>query len=117
MQKMLPRAEYFMQQLLPLLTRGHYHDVRLSTEPGDGVAGGGALQLSVWEPAAAEYISQSDLSGGAADQISLALRLAFATAVLPRELSAAPAFLVLYDPLTLASDDRLQALVDLVTGT
>jgi len=117
MRKMLPRTEYYMQQLLPLLTRGHYHDMRLSTEPEDGVAGGGAFQLSVWEPAAAEYISQSDLSGGATDQISLALRLAFAIAVLPRELSAAPGFLVLDEPLSLASDDRLQALVDLVTGT
>jgi DNA repair exonuclease SbcCD ATPase subunit len=117
MRKILPRTEYYMQQLLPLLTRGHYHDVRLSTEPGDGVAGGGAFQLSVWEPAAAEYISQSDLSGGAADQISLALRLAFAIAVLPREVSAAPGLLVLDEPLSLASDDRLQALVDLVTGT
>jgi DNA repair exonuclease SbcCD ATPase subunit len=102
--------------LLPLLTRGRYHDVSLSTEPEEGVASGGAFQLSVWEPAAAEYISQSDLSGGTADQISLTLRLAFAIASLPRELSAAPGFLLLDEPLSLASPDRMQALVDLVTG-
>jgi DNA repair exonuclease SbcCD ATPase subunit len=116
MRKMIPHTEYYMQQLLPLLTRGRYHDVSLSTEPEEGVASGGAFQLSVWESAAAEYISQSDLSGGTADQISLTLRLAFAIASLPRELSAAPGFLLLDEPLSLASHDRMQALVDLVTG-
>ena len=116
MRKMLPRTEYYMQQLLPLLTLGHYHDVRVSTEAEDGAVSGGAFQLSVWEPAAAGYISQSALSGGTADQISLALRLAFAIAALPRELSAAPGFLLLDEPLSQASHDRLQALVDLVTG-
>ena len=117
MRKMISRTEYHMQQLLPLLTRGRYHDVSLSTESEEGTASGGAFQISVWEPAAAEYISQSALSGGAADQISLALRLAFAIAALPRELGAAPGFLLLDNPLSLASHDRMQALVDLVTGT
>jgi DNA repair exonuclease SbcCD ATPase subunit len=117
MRKMLPRTEYYMQQLLPLLTRGRYHDVSLATEPEEGIASGGTIQLGVWEPAAAEYIPQSALSGGAADQISLALRLAFAIAALPRELGAAPGYLLLDEPLSLASHDRMQALVDLVTGS
>src|SRR6266566_3388279 len=116
MHKMIPRIEYYMQQLLPLLTRGRYHDVTLSTEPEEGVTSGGAFQLNVWEQAAAEYIPQSALSGGTADQISLSLRLAFAIAALPRELSAAPGFILLDEPLSLASQDRMQALIDLVTG-
>ena len=116
MRKMLPRTEYYMQQLLPLLTRGRYHDVSLSTEPEEGIASGGPIQLGVWEPGAADYIPQSALSGGTADQISLALRLAFAIAALPRELGAAPGYLLLDEPLSLASHDRMQALVDLVTG-
>lgn len=116
LRKMIPLTEYYIQQLLPLLTRGRFHDVSLSTEPEEGTASGGAFQLSVWEPAAAGYISQSTLSGGAADQISLTLRLAFAIASLPRELSAAPGFLLLDEPLSLANHDRMQALVDLVTG-
>ncbi len=116
MHKIIPHTEYYMQKLLPLLTRGRYHDVSLSTEPEEGVASDGAFQLSVWEPAAGEYISQSDLSGGTADQISLTLRLAFAIASLPRELSAAPGFLLLDEPLSMASHDRMQALADLVTG-
>src|SRR5260370_8772412 len=115
LKKMIPRTEYYMQQLLPLLTRGRYHDVSLSTEPEEDAASGGVFQLSVWEPAAAEYIPLSELSGGVADQISLALRLAFAIAALPRELNAAPGFLLLDDPLSLASHDPFQALPDLVT--
>jgi DNA repair exonuclease SbcCD ATPase subunit len=116
MRKMIPRTEYYMQQLLPLLTRGRYHDVSLSTEPKEDVASSGAFQLNIWEQAAAEYIPQTALSGGTADQISLTLRLAFAIASLPRELSAAPGFILLDEPLSLASQDRMQALIDLVTG-
>ena len=116
MLKMIPRIEYYMQQLLPVLTRGRYHDVALFTEPEEGVTSGGAFQLNVWEQAAAEYIPQTALSGGTADQISLTLRLAFAIAALPRELNAAPGFILLDEPSSLASQDRMQALIDLVTS-
>ncbi|MEO7020053.1 MAG: AAA family ATPase [Ktedonobacteraceae bacterium] len=116
MRKMLPRIEFYLQQLLPLLTAGRYHDLRLTTESDETSASGGALQLSVWEPAAAGYIPRSALSGGTADQISLALRLAFSIAALPRELGAAPGFVLLDEPLTSSSRERMQALVDIVTG-
>jgi DNA repair exonuclease SbcCD ATPase subunit len=116
MRKMLPRIEYYMHQFLPVLTIGRYHDVRLSTEPDEQVPSGGSLQLSVWEPAANEYIPRVALSGGTADQISLALRLAFAVAALPRELGAAPGFVLLDEPLTSSSRERMQALVDIMTG-
>jgi ABC-type dipeptide/oligopeptide/nickel transport system ATPase subunit len=116
MRKMLPRTEYYMQQILPLLTSGRYHDVHLTSEPEEGTISGGALQLSVWESAAGEYVSRSALSGGAADQLSLALRLAFAIATLPRELSLAPGFILLDEPLSSFDRGRTQALVDVVTG-
>jgi DNA repair exonuclease SbcCD ATPase subunit len=116
MRKMLPRTEYYMQQLLPLLTRGRYHDARLSTEPEEQISSGGPLQVSLWEPAANEYIPLPALSGGVADQVSLALRLAFAIASLPRDLNAAPGFLLLDEPLSLASRDRAQSLADIITG-
>jgi DNA repair exonuclease SbcCD ATPase subunit len=116
MRKMIPRIEYYIHQLLPVLTLGRYHDVQLTTEPEEGVAGGGAFQLSIWEAAAGEYIAKSALSGGTADQISLALRLAFAIAALPRELGTAPGFLLLDEPLSSSSRDRMQALLKIVTG-
>ncbi|MBV9231046.1 MAG: hypothetical protein JOZ18_17180 [Chloroflexi bacterium] len=116
MHKMLPRTEYYMQQILPLLTSGRYHDVHLTTEPEEGTVSGGSYQLEVWDSAAGEYVSKSALSGGAADQLSLALRLAFAIAVLPRELNAAPGFVLLDEPLSSFDRGRTQALVDVVTG-
>jgi DNA repair exonuclease SbcCD ATPase subunit len=116
MRKMLPRIEYYMQQFLPVLTVGRYHDIRLLTESDESVASGGALQLSVWEPAAGEYIPRAVLSGGTADQISLTLRLAFAVAALPRELNAAPGFILLDEPLTSSSRERMHGLLNIVTG-
>jgi DNA repair exonuclease SbcCD ATPase subunit len=58
----------------------------------------------------------SALSGGAADLLSLALRLAFAIAILPRELNAAPGFVLLDEPLSSFDRGRAQSLVDVVTG-
>lgn len=116
MRKMLPRTEYYMQQLLPLLTRGRYHDARLTTESEEQISSGGPLQVSLWEPAANTYIPLPSLSGGVADQVSLALRLAFAIASLPKDLNAAPGFLMLDEPLSLASRDRAQSLADIITG-
>jgi DNA repair exonuclease SbcCD ATPase subunit len=114
--KMLPRTAYYMQQLLPLLTSGRYHDVRLRTDEEEGTTSGGPFQLRVWDSAAGEYVPRSALSGGATDQLSLALRLAFAIAALPRELVAAPGFVVLDEPLSSFDRSRTQALVNVVTG-
>jgi DNA repair exonuclease SbcCD ATPase subunit len=114
--KMLPRTEYYMQQILPLLTGGRYHDVHLEAEPEDGAIGGGPYQIQVWDSGAGEYVQKAALSGGAADQLSLALRLAFAISVLPRELSAAPGFVILDEPLSSFDRGRARSLVDVVTG-
>lgn len=116
MRKMLPRTEYYMQQLVPLLTCGRYRDVRLTTDPEEGSISGGSFQLRVWESAAGEYLPQSALSGGTADQLSLALRLAFAIAALPRELAVAPGFMLLDEPLSSQDRAHTQALVDIITG-
>ncbi len=116
MHKIVPRTEHYMRQILPLLTSGRYHDVRLTTESEEGTASGGPFQLTVWDAAAGEYVPKSALSGGAADQLSLALRLAFAIAALPRELNTAPGFVLLDEPLSSFDRGRTKALVDVVTG-
>ena len=105
-----------MQQILPLLTSARYRDVRLEVEPEEGTIGGGPYQIQVWDSAAGEYVHTSALSGGAADQLSLALRLAFAISTLPRELSAAPGFVFLDEPLSSFDRGRTRSLVDVVTG-
>jgi DNA repair exonuclease SbcCD ATPase subunit len=114
--KMQPRTEHYVQQILPLLTSGRYHDVHLINGNEEGAKGGAPFQLEVWEAAASEYIPKSELSGGAADQLSLALRLAFAISVLPREIRAAAGFVILDEPLSSFDRGRAQALVDVVTG-
>lgn len=116
MHRMLPHTEHYMQRILPLLTSGRYHDVHLSAEAEEGTISGGPFQIRVWDSAANEYVSKSALSGGAADQLSLALRLAFAIATLPRELIAAPGFVLLDEPLSSFDRGRTQALVNVVTG-
>jgi DNA repair exonuclease SbcCD ATPase subunit len=128
MRKMQSRIEYFMQHLVPPLTGGRYRDVHLvnwlpepvlsSTDEEDENENisDGLFHLRVWDTAAGEYVEQSALSGGAADQLSLALRVAFAIAALPRELQAAPGFLLLDEPLLSFDQGRTKALVDIVTG-
>ncbi len=116
MSKIVPRTEYYMQHILPTLTSGRYHDVRIATSPEEGSLSGGPLQLKVWDSGAGEYVSKSALSGGAADQLSLALRLAFALATLPDDGSAAPSFLFLDEPLSSFDRGRIKALMDVVTG-
>ena len=116
MRKMVPRTEYYMQQLVPLLTCGRYRDIRLATDPEEGSISGGSFQLRVWESAAGEYLPKSALSGGTADQLSLALRLAFTIAALPRELALAPSFMLLDEPLGSLDRAHTQALVDIITG-
>lgn len=116
MRKMLPRTEHYLQQLTPLLTCGRYRDVRLSTDTEEGSISGGPFQLRVWESAAGEYLPKSALSGGTADQLSLALRLAFSIAALPGELAVAPGFLLLDEPLSSLDQAHTQALIDIVTG-
>ncbi|MBV9691419.1 MAG: hypothetical protein JO202_17095, partial [Ktedonobacteraceae bacterium] len=97
-------------------TSGRYHDVHLTNQQEEGSISGGPLQLRVWDTAAGGYVPKSAFSGGTADQLSLALRLAFAIAVLPRESHATPGFLLLDEPLISFDRDRIQALVDVFTG-
>ncbi len=114
MSKIVPRTEYYMQHILPLLTSGRYHDVRVSTYAEEDTISGGPLQLKVWDSGAGEYVNKSALSGGVSDQLSLALRLAFAVATLPQEQEMAFGFLCLDEPLSSFDRGRTQALMDVL---
>lgn len=115
MSKIVPRTEYYMQHILPLLTSGRYHDVRVTTYAEEDTISGGPLQLKVWDSGAGEYVNKSALSGGATDQLSLALRLAFAIATQPKEQETSQGFLCLDEPLSSFDRGRAKALMDVLT--
>ena len=101
----LPNTERNMGQILPLLTAGRYHEARIGSD----------YQIQVWDDAAGRYVSKGVFSGGARDQFSLALRLAFALATLPQELGTTPGFIFLDEPLSSFDGPRTEALVHLLT--
>ncbi len=101
----LPNTERNLGQILPLLTGGRYHEARITED----------YQVQVWDDSAGRYVSKSVFSGGAKDQFSLALRLAFALATLPQELGSTPGFIFLDEPLSSFDGPRTEALVRLLT--
>ncbi len=110
-QRVLPETEMHMRALLPDLTDGRYRDVTLLG--GDETSAD--LRIRVWDEQAGRYVGKHLFSGGTRDQCSLALRLAFALATLPKELGAMPGFIFLDEPLSSFDDRRSQALVDVLT--
>jgi uncharacterized protein YhaN len=103
--KVLPDTIANMCLLLPLLTAGRYRHA----EPTDD------YRLQVWDERKRGYVEKALYSGGTQDQFSLALRLGFALAALPRELGTSPGFLFLDEPLSSFDRDRTAALIDLLT--
>ena len=101
----LPDTERNMNLLLPVLTAGRYHDARISED----------YKIEVWDEEAGRYVGKNIFSGGTKDQMSLALRLAFAIASLPQERGTSPGFLFMDEPLSSFDEERTQSLIDLVT--
>ncbi|HEX5441459.1 MAG TPA: AAA family ATPase, partial [Ktedonobacterales bacterium] len=110
-QRVLPETEMHMRALLPDLTDGRYRDVTLL----GGDENSADLRIRVWDEQAGRYVGKHLFSGGTRDQCSLALRLAFALATLPKELGAMPGFIFLDEPLSSFDDRRSQALVEVLT--
>jgi DNA repair exonuclease SbcCD ATPase subunit len=104
--RVMPMTLQYMRMLLPALTDGRYRDVEWDEA---------ANQLSVHDSRAGRAVRKRVFSGGARDQISLALRLAFALATLPGEHHVRPGWLFLDEPLSSFDRNRTQALVDLLT--
>ena len=104
MAAILPDTQREMARLLPDLTAGRYRFPRLDDR----------FHLEVYDERKKGWIRRSLFSGGTQDQFSLALRLGFAIAALPRELGTAPGFLFLDEPLSSFDRERTRALVDLL---
>lgn len=110
----LPETEAYMRAILPELTAGRYHDISLLR---DDASGGGETDLAIrmWDQQAERYVRKNLYSGGTRDQASLALRLAFALATLPKELGATPGFIFLDEPLSAFDEERSLALARVLT--
>lgn len=104
--RVMPLTMQNMRQLLPLLTEGRYQDADWDETNN---------YLSIYDSRAHAYQRKRVFSGGARDQISLALRLAFALATLPGERNVRPGWLFLDEPLSSFDRARTNALVDLLT--
>lgn len=104
-QRILPSTMEHMRHLLPKLTEDRYFDAQLSED----------YRIEVYDERAKAYKMKNIFSGGTKDQLSLALRLAFALATLPEERGTAPSFLFLDEPLGAFDPERARALIHLLT--
>ncbi|MBC7526748.1 MAG: hypothetical protein H7308_04285, partial [Chthonomonadaceae bacterium] len=104
--RVMPNTIHDMNRLLPLLTDSRYHQAEWDKD---------SSALSIYDNQARDYKRKTTFSGGARDQISLALRLAFAMATLPGEHAVRPGWLFLDEPLSSFDKQRTQALVTLLT--
>lgn len=95
--RLFPAVAGYAARLLPRITGGRHGEVKVEE---DG-------RLLVYAPEAGEYVPIEMLSGGARDQLLLALRLAFASAVVTSRVGAEGApFLFLDEPLASSDEER-----------
>ncbi len=111
----LPETEAYMRAILPALTMGRYRDVSLTRDDAQAAQGDVDLAIRMWDDVAGRYVRKNLFSGGARDQASLALRLAFALATLPRGRGATPGFIFLDEPLSAFDAERSRALARALT--
>lgn len=97
-----PGVETFMGEILPSLTSGRYKAVLLDEDFG----------VQVFDPEAGEYRPKDVFSGGTEDQFLLAMRLAFALALLPEVKGATSQFLWLDEPLGSSDETRRSGIVE-----
>ena len=105
-ERVMPMTLQNVRFLLPALTAGRYKD--LDWDSNNNI-------LLIYDERAGENKQKKAFSGGAKDQISLALRLGFALATLPTGKTTRPYWLFLDEPLSSFDRERTLALVDLLT--
>ena len=91
-----PQVERFMGLILPVITSGRYKAVQLDDD----------YTVRVFDPDAGEFRPKEVFSGGTEDQLLLAMRLAFALALIPQAKGRNPEFLFLDEPL--GSSDKVR---------
>ncbi|TMI07736.1 SMC family ATPase [Candidatus Bathyarchaeota archaeon] len=91
-----PQVERYMGLILPVITSGKYKAVQLDED----------YTARVFDPEAGEFKPKEVFSGGTEDQLLLAMRLAFALALIPQAKGHNPEFLFLDEPL--GSSDRVR---------
>src|SRR5207253_9271621 len=91
-----PQVERYMSQILPVITSGRYKAVQLEDD----------YTVRVFDPEAGEFRPKEVFSGGTEDQLLLAMRLAFALALMPQAKGRNPEFLFLDEPL--GSSDKVR---------
>jgi exonuclease SbcC len=91
-----PQVERYMGLILPIITSGRYKAVQLDED----------YTVRVFDPEAGEFKPKEVFSGGTEDQLLLAMRLAFALALIPQAKGHNPEFLFLDEPL--GSSDRVR---------
>jgi len=91
-----PQVERYMGMILPIITSGRYKAVQLEED----------YTVRVFDPEAGEFRPKEVFSGGTEDQLLLAMRLAFALALIPQAKGRNPEFLFLDEPL--GSSDKVR---------
>src|SRR2546425_9023621 len=101
-----PQVERFMGLILPVITSGRYKAVELDDD----------YTVRVFDPEAGEFRPKEVFSGGTEDQLLLAMRLAFALALLPQAKGRIPEVLFLDEPLGSSDKVRREGILALVHG-
>ncbi len=99
-----PQVERYMGLILPVITSGHYKAVQLEED----------YTVRVFDPEAGEFRPKEVFSGGTEDQLLLAMRLAFALALIPHAKGRNPEFLFLDEPLGSSDKVRREGILTLM---
>ena len=99
-----PQVERYMSQILPVITSGRYKAVQLEDD----------YTVRVFDPEAGEFRPKEVFSGGTEDQLLLAMRLAFALALIPQAKGSNPEFLFLDEPLGSSDKVRREGILELI---
>ncbi len=99
------KIERNMGRFLPILTAGRYNMIKIDEKE---------YKIEVYDKEARQMRAKGVFSGATQDQISLALRLAFAVSTLPGSRGVVPGFIFLDEPLSGFDEERKKGLLDLL---